>query len=205
TNPGVGEAAANRRATEAELRQNQGTLLPQVRLEARTGRTRWNYDINPPAGNNLNLWGREKSIVVRQTIFDGFASLNEIWRQAARTDAAAYRTRERTELIALDAAEAYIDVVRYGRLIKLADENVAAHQALYNNVNARFQGGRAGEGDLQQVRERVEAAIAAQAQFREQYDEARGTFRRAVGIEPYNMRPVGRLGGLPRSKDEALA
>lgn len=207
TNPGVGEAAANRRATEAELRQNQGTLLPQVRLEARSGRVRWNFQppSTAPAGNNLNLWGHEKSIVVRQTIFDGFASINEIWRQAARVDAAAYRTRERTELIALDAAEAYIDVVRYQRLIRLADENVAAHRALYNNVNARFQGGRAGEGDLQQVKERVEAAIAAQAQFREQYDEARGTFRRTIGIEPYNLRSVGRLGGMPRSKDEALA
>ncbi|HTM56630.1 MAG TPA: TolC family outer membrane protein [Pirellulales bacterium] len=207
TNPGVGEAAANRRATEAELRQNQGTLLPQVRLEARTGRVRWNFkdQIQPPAGNNLNLWGREKSIVVRQTIFDGFASINEIWRQAARVDAAAYRTRERTELIALDAAEAYIDVVRYKRLIALADENVAAHRALLANVNARFQGGRAGEGDLQQVRERVEAAVAAQAQFREQYDEARGTFRRAIGIEPFNLRGFGRLGGLPSSKDQALA
>ena len=33
TNPGVGEASANRRATESELRQTQSTLLPQVRLE----------------------------------------------------------------------------------------------------------------------------------------------------------------------------
>ena len=33
TNPGVGEAAANRRATEAEMRQSQGALLPQVRLQ----------------------------------------------------------------------------------------------------------------------------------------------------------------------------
>ena len=113
--------------------------------------------------------------------------------------------RERTELLALDAAEAYIDVVRYARLIVLANENVAAHRALLANVDARFQGGRAGEGDLQQVRERVEAAIATQAQFRQQYDEARGTFRRAVGIEPHNLRAPGRLGGLPSSKDQALA
>ena len=35
TNPGVGEAAANRRATESELRQTQSTLLPQVRIEGR--------------------------------------------------------------------------------------------------------------------------------------------------------------------------
>ena len=41
THPGVGEATANRRATEAELRQTQSTLLPQVRLEARAGRNKW--------------------------------------------------------------------------------------------------------------------------------------------------------------------
>src|SRR4051812_49975179 len=37
TNPGVGEASANRRATQSELRQTQSTLLPQVRIEARYG------------------------------------------------------------------------------------------------------------------------------------------------------------------------
>lgn len=205
TNPGVGEAAANRRATEAELRQNQGTLLPQVQLEARTGKTRWNFEVVPTIGNDHTWNAHERSVVVRQVLFDGFSSLNDIWRQAARVDAAAYRVRERTELIALDAAEAYIDVVRYGRLIALADENVAAHRALLSNVRARFQGGRAGEGDLQQVQERVEAAIAVQAQFRQQYDEARATFRKVIGIEPFNLRGAGRLGGLPKSKDEALA
>ncbi len=42
TNPGVGEASANRRATESEMRQVQSTLLPQVRLEvaARQGALR---------------------------------------------------------------------------------------------------------------------------------------------------------------------
>ncbi len=37
TNPSIGEAAANRRGIEAELRQTQSTLLPQVRLEASAG------------------------------------------------------------------------------------------------------------------------------------------------------------------------
>jgi len=150
THPGVGEATANRRATEAELRQTQGTLLPQVRLEARTGRSKFDYkdSIVPPLGNDRWLNSKEASVVVRQILFDGFSSINEIWRQAARVDAAAYRVRERTELLALDAAEAYIDVVRYTRLIALANENVAAHRILLGNVDARFQGGRAGEGDL---------------------------------------------------------
>ena len=88
TNPGVGEATANRRATESELRQQQGTLLPQVRLEARTGRARYDFkdSIVPPQGNDRTLNARESSIVVRQILFDGFASINEIWRQAARVE-----------------------------------------------------------------------------------------------------------------------
>ena len=207
THPGVGEAAANRRATEAELRQTQGTLLPQVRLEGKIGRGRFNQQdiIPPPAGNNTWLKQREASVVVRQLLFDGLTSINEIWRQAARVDAASYRVRERTELIALDAAEAYIDVVRFTHLVSLADENIAAHRRILGNVEARFQGGRAGEGDLEQVRERVEAAIAVRAQFVQNLDEARALFRRAVGIEPYNLRIPGRLRGLPATKDASLA
>jgi adhesin transport system outer membrane protein len=37
TNPAVGEASANRRATQSELRQTQSTLLPQVRIDATIG------------------------------------------------------------------------------------------------------------------------------------------------------------------------
>jgi adhesin transport system outer membrane protein len=207
TNPGIGEAAANRRATETELRQNQSTLLPQIRVEGKTGRVKYDFQdaLVPPQGNNQWLNGREVSVFGRQLLFDGFKSINEIWRQAARVDAAAYRVRERTELIALDAAEAYINVTRYLRLISLADENLRAHQRILTNVQARFEGGRAGEGDLEQVRERVQAAIAILAQFRQQYDEARGAFRKVIGIEPHNLRGPARLRGLPRSKDESLA
>src|SRR3982751_6310699 len=71
TNPGVGEAAANRRATESELRQQQGTLLPQVRVEGSWGPNRFNQDVVPaPLGNGDWRNGRAASVVVRQTLFD---------------------------------------------------------------------------------------------------------------------------------------
>jgi adhesin transport system outer membrane protein len=206
TNPGVGEAAANRRATEAELRQSQGTLLPQVRLQADAGPERLRRDIFPAPINN-GEWqrGREASIVVRQTLFDGFSSINQVWRQYARVDAAAHRVHERTELIALDAAEAYIDVTRYMRLVALAQENLAAHRKIFSNVQARFTGGRSGEGDIEQARERVQGAEAALHEFRRSLEDARAKYRRAVGLEPINLRTPGRLPGLPGSKDDTLA
>lgn len=206
TYPSIGEAGANRRATEAEMRQVQSTLLPQVRLEARVGPERFTQNVAiPPAVNGKWQDGRTVSVVARQLLFDGLTSINEVWRQAARVDAAAYRVRERTELVALDAAEAYIDVVRYLRLITLAQENLAKHQKIFADVQARFQGGRSGEGDVQQARERVAGAEAILAQFRQSLDDARGAFRKSVGLEPHNLRFPGRLPGLPRTKDESLA
>jgi adhesin transport system outer membrane protein len=207
SNPGVGEAAANRRATEAELHQSQGVLLPQVRLDASHGIDRFSQnDITPPPqGDDRLLHTTDTSLTIRQTLFDGLASINEIWRQAARVNAAAYRVHERTELIALDAAEAYIDVIRFTRLISIASDNLAAHRRLEANVEARFKGGRSGEGDLQQVHERVAAAQAQLADFRQQLDQARATYRKVVGLEPFNLRAPGRLGGMPASRDDSLA
>lgn len=214
TNPGVGEASANRRATESELRQTQSTLLPQVRLEARYGPEKFDQSAAvatatalpvPVAGNGAWRDGTQASVVVRQILFDGFASIHDIWRQSARVNAAAFRVKERTELIALDAAEAYIDVTRYLRLVVLSEQNVANHEKIFSNVNSRFSGGRAGEGDLEQSRERVENARAALAEFRRSLDDARAKYRKVVGIEPYNIKFPGALSGLPRSKDEALA
>src|SRR3569623_3393073 len=166
TNPGVGEASANRRATESELRQTQSTLLPQVRIAANAGPERFTqFILNPPQGSGTTMHGNYTSVVVRQLLFDGIASINEVWRQTARVNASAFRVRECTELIALDAADAYIDVVRYTRLVELARQNVANLEAIFNIVESRYKGGRSGQGDLQQALERVEASKAALAEF----------------------------------------
>ncbi len=154
----------------------------------------------PRSGTVSGVTAGEVSVVARQLVFDGFSSINEIWRQSARVDAAAARVHERTELLALDAAEAYVDVVRYQRLIVIGEDNVRVHENLFKNVQARFNGGRAGEGDLEQTRERVENAIATLAGFRQSLDEARAKYRRSVGLEPYNLRQPNRLPGLPQDE-----
>jgi adhesin transport system outer membrane protein len=159
----------------------------------------------PIAGVGAWRNGSQQSVVVRQILFDGFASIHDIWRQSARVNASAFRVRERTELIALDAAEAYVDVVRYLRLVGLGEQNVANHEKIFSNVNSRFSGGRAGEGDLEQARERVENARAALAEFRRSLEDARAKYRKVVGLEAFNLRFPGALGGMPSTRDEALA
>ena len=211
TNPSIGEAAANRRATEAELRQTQSTLLPQVRLEASAGPEKLNNpatfplnNITPTLNNGQWVAGAQVSVFLRQLLFDGFTSIREVWRQTAHVDAAAARTHERSELTALDASKSYLDVVRYTRLVALAQENVRAHRSILGNVQQRFQGGRAGQGDLEQTTERVDAAEVTLTDPAQPGGRA-AKFRKVIGIEPYNLRGPGRLPGLPGAKDQVLA
>src|SRR5689334_6996995 len=82
TNPGVGEASANRRATKSSLRQTQSTLLPQVRVDASWGPEKFDQNyagVAPIAGLTAPVtgsgpWrnGSQESVVVRQLLFDGF-------------------------------------------------------------------------------------------------------------------------------------
>src|SRR5258707_11512810 len=162
SHPRVGEAAANKRATESELRQTQSTVLPQVRIDAYYGREKFDQAGQvastsalpiPALGGGVWRDGNQQSLVVRQLLFDGFASIHDIWRQSARVNAAAFRVRERTELIALDAAEAYLDVVRNLRLVALSETNVATHEKIFANVNSRFAGGRGRQSDFEKARE----------------------------------------------------
>ena len=53
----------------------------------------------------------------------------------------------------------------------------------YPTYNRASQGGRAGEGDLQQALERVEAAKATREEFRRGLEDARSKYRRIIGAE----------------------
>ncbi|WP_150288155.1 TolC family outer membrane protein [Rhabdaerophilum calidifontis] len=206
TNPAVREASANRRATDFELRQAQGGLLPQVRLQADIGpERRRQFDSNLASERSADFAnGRQANVVVRQLLFDGFQTINETWRQAARVDAAAWRVKERSELVALDAVQAYTDILRLQDMIAQANRNIAVHRQLLSDVQARFAGGRAGRGDLDQVQERVLAAEAARAELQQRLGEAVALFRKTVDREPAHLAWPARPKGLPASRQAAL-
>lgn len=205
-NPRIGEAAANRRAIDMEVRQQQGVLLPQVRTEAEYGseRLRGFDGLSSARSKEWRKLGGEGSLVVNQLLFDGGATINQIYRQMARSDAAAWRTFERAELIALDTAEAFLDIVRYSASIQHANAYVAVHERMNAQVGARQQGGRAGLGDAEQVRERLNAARAVRADLKIRLEEAKAAFRRSVGVDANRLGGASRLSGLPKSQNDAV-
>lgn len=155
TFPAIDEAKANRRAQDYELKQQRGLYLPSLDVAAGAG-PEWSYNQSAPDGKTMPRY--ESSATLSLMLFDGFGRENAIDRSAARVDAAASRVFERSEAVAANAIEAYLNVLRNIELVKLAEDNLASHRTLQGRVNTRVRGGQSGAGDLQQANSRVSAA-----------------------------------------------
>jgi adhesin transport system outer membrane protein len=212
TNPEVREAAANRRATDSELRQARGLYYPTIDLRGATGEE-WAYNSNTrDRARNLAtdsgdrwLWRSEASVALRQMIFDGFSTDNLVERQKARQKAAAGRVVERSEFVALDVVQAYLDVLRQTELVRLSRDNVTAHQNSLNDILSRVRAGRSSSADQSQSENRLTVSQADYVDAQRRLDDARTTYLRLVRAEPTELaRPTVPAAVVPTSEEEAV-
>lgn len=205
TNPEIGEARANREAIDFELEQARGLYLPQIDIEGSVGPGYQDSDPDGPDDEEVMLRG-EVFLTLQQRVFDGFEAASEIDLQASRIDSAAYRVLERSEFVALDVVQSYLDSLRQEVLQRLAIENVTTHQRTLEDVRQRVNTGRSSTADLQQAEERLRAAEATLVDIERGLAESRIAFRRVVGLPAENFTPPGRVGSaVPTDVEDAVS
>ena len=205
TNPEIGEARSNREAIDFELEQARGLYLPQIDFEGSVGPGY--QDSNPDGPNDEEVMLRgEVILTLQQRVFDGFETSSEIDLQASRIDGAAYRVLERSEFVALDVVQSYLDTLRQEVLQRLAIENVVAHQRTLDDVSQRVNTGRSSTADLQQAEERLRAAEATLVDIERGLAESRISFQRVVGLPAENFSPPARVGSaVPGDVEDAVS
>ncbi len=205
TNPKIEAAEANYRASEEVLRQSLGRLFPEVDLLGEYGKQR--IDRPEGLGPDVNdVWRNNKSISAefRQVLFDGFDRANDIYRSRARISASSERILARSEMVALNSIEAYIDVTRLTDLLRYARENVRRHEQLADRIRASFSGGNAPISDLQQAEERIQAAKSLVSQVIISLESAKAKYKNAIGVEAGSLLGVPYPNDLPHSSESAV-
>ena len=91
-------------------------------------------------------------------VFDGFATSNEVKRHEARTNAKAFSVFGRSEITALNAVEAYLNVLRQQELLELAKENLLIHQKTHDQITLRSERGIGKRADSDQATGRLALA-----------------------------------------------
>ncbi|MBL8700312.1 MAG: TolC family outer membrane protein [Alphaproteobacteria bacterium] len=191
TNPRLDVVTNNRQAVEQELARARGQYLPQVDLRAGVG-PEWSENGTTRArGDN---WAyrtrRESGVFVTQRLFDGWETDSEVERQKARGQSAARRVGETSEIVALDAIEAHIDVLRQRELVRLAQDNLEVHRRILGRVRQRAGNGAAPMADVDQARARLENADAILIETRGALEDAENRYEFIVHRRPGALGPA---------------
>jgi adhesin transport system outer membrane protein len=208
THPDVLAASNERNAVAEEVNQARAGYRPTIDLAIGTG---WESSDNPTTRGtyghkNVHMNRDEASIQLRQMLFDGMATQNEVLRQTARTESRAYGVFGASENTALEAADAYINVLRTQKLVDLAATNFEAHERTHDQIKLRSERGVDRRSDLDQSQGRLALAkanlIAEQSNLR----DAETNYLRVVGVSPETLSdPASPVSLIPSSLDEAIA
>ena len=206
TNPDVLASISERQAVSKEIDQAQAGYFPTIDLGLGTG---WESTDNPASRNRgdgeIHLNRDEASLNLRQMLYDGSLTKNEVERQKARTDSRAHSVYSVAENTALEATEAYLNVLRRQKLVELAQTNLESHLRTHDQITLRSERGVGRRADMDQSLGRLALAetnlMAEQSNLR----DAETNYLRVVGEAPSSLsQPPSPDPFLPMTVEEAV-
>ena len=207
-NPEVMAKWHNFRAAVEEVGVASGAYLPKVDVIAGAGRE---YLKQPQfSGSKVTQEGyydRNGWLVsLNQMMFDGFATRNEVKRLGKAQLVRYYELLDASEAIALEAARAYLDVIRFRFLVNLAEDNYVSHRATFEQLLRRTQSGVGRRVDLEQAASRLALAEVNLTTETANLHDVTARFQRIVNSQPPQVifSPALISRALPSSQKAAL-
>jgi len=204
--PDIEAAQSSHLAARQEIEQVKAGYLPTIDIAAGAGAERsFNTTTQADGSESKSLGRDEASIQLRQMIYDGFATASEVNRHTARTNARAYSVFGQAEETALDAVEAYINILRRQELWALANENLALHKSTHNQIDSRSRRGVGRKADGAQSYGRLALAERNVLSELGNIKDSQTAYLRIVGRLPYSLEDVtSPSNSLPESFDAAV-
>jgi adhesin transport system outer membrane protein len=174
-------------AASEEVKVARGGMYPRLDLRGYIGsETLEQRDMSPGAGpdrwDTYNVDGG--ALTLRQLLFDGFATSKEVKRLKYAKRVRYYELLATAEDAALEATRAYLDVVKYRKLLDLARDNYATHKEVYEHVRQRVEAGIGRGVDLEQAGGRLALAESNLVTEAANLHDVSARFERIVGQQP---------------------
>lgn len=179
-NPEVQSRYHNYKAAEQEQNAARGGFFPKVDLISSI-RTQEKVFSNV---NNTNIPDRQTQLVLKQMLFDGFATSNEVSRLGHAARVRYYELLSAMQNTALETVKAYNDVLRYRQLVSYAEDNYIVHKQLFDKIEERVGAGVGRRVDLEQANGRLALAEANLLTETTNLHDVTARFQRLVGDLP---------------------
>lgn len=177
-------SAQNRLVADEEAKVAKGGYLPTVDLITGVGREQTDSPTTRALGdhNKETLNFRDAELRLRQMLFDGFNTPNEVARTGAVVNSRAYFTLGTAESLALRTVEVYLEVLKRREMVTLARNNLMAHERIHDQIGLRSERGVGSTADFDQAEARL--ALAKNNLYTEEVNlaDAETNFYSAVGV-----------------------
>lgn len=169
------------RAADEEIDVARGGYFPRVDLTAGGGRESLKQ---PPLGDRERYTRTGYLLSLNQMLFDGFFTRNEVRRLDKARLVRYYELLDASENTALEAGRAYLDVLRYRRLVDLAKDNYVQHKATYDQIERRTRSGVGRRVDFEQAGSRLALAEINLVTEMANLHDVSARYQRLVGVQP---------------------
>lgn len=152
------------------------------------------------------IYPRGYGVTLQQNLFNGFRTRNTVAEAESNVRAGREILRDIERQVLLEAATAYMDVVRDQAVIRLQENNVDVLSRELRATQDRFDVGEVTRTDVSQARARRAGSVSSLDLARANFKGSRARYERVVGSPPSNLvEPGVPYRVLPNSLDEALA
>lgn len=206
TNPLIGRAAKNKDAADAAFEAAKGGYLLKLDWQWGTGIERSQNSTTLATGNPgwVRMNRHVDSMIANQMLWDGLGTRSEVERRRFISDAAAHRVHSVAEDVALQAVEAYLEVLKNKELLVYARDSLQVHDRTFEQVKLRSDKGVGRRSDLDQVEARRALAQSNVSSAESTLREAQITFLRVVGRNPIALADVDEGKPLTTKVDDAV-
>lgn len=155
------------------------------------------------AGNQISSGAF--GVQIRQSLFDGFQTLNNVRAAEARVIAAVEGLRNTEQNVLFNAAATYMDVIRDRRIAAYRQRNLEFVQEQVRASQSRFDVGEGTRTDIAQAQASRSAAEAQLSAARAEVRVSEATYRQVIGTDPGALEMAGPTANLlPSSLEEAF-
>ena len=206
THPELASRVDSRLSADEDVKVAKGGFYPSVDLNAAYGRGYSDNTNTRALGNHhteiLNY--TQSELRLRQMLFDGFNTANEVERTKGVVNSRAYYAQGTAQDLALRTIEVYLEVLKRRELVTLAKNNLQAHLRVNDQIGLRTQRGVGSNADADQSNAR--RALAENNLDTAEVDlaDAESNFYSVVGRMPDELEtPPSTRGEVPASLQEA--
>jgi len=202
SNPQVQSVMNARNAVFEEVKQASAGYRPKIDIGVGVG---YEKTKNFP-GDDTELKRNEANLSLNQMLFDGFRTSSEVDRQSARLNSINHRLREISEETALEAARAYLEILKRNSLVEQAKNTLLTHVRIFDQIRRRSESGVGTIASIKQAEGRLALAEVNVLSAENNRLDALSSYERVTGHKPASSLedPIIEESWIPETFEQAL-